>query len=113
MEVFRKQRLAEFEEKLERHLAEFAAGAPPAAFLLRIRKGVGYASAFGLERESDIARFLTTAFRRGCGFPDVPLPDEALAVLYAYGMDPVVKLDRFDAWCRTENQEEPDGRAIQ
>ena len=100
MTALRTARLAALVEKLERVLSSLDTPDSGQQFRGRIERGLELALTYELERESDIARFLTLALRRG--FPDQALPAEALTILCSYGLDPMVKLDRFEKWCDTE-----------
>ncbi len=49
--------------------------------------------------------FVEVIFRQLNGFPENGLPKEVLPALYAYGVDPAVKIGRFIEWCAARNVE--------
>ena len=102
MAEFAKSAERHFKERLERHLISFL---PERGVVFsqeeikeQVERGVTQCLKLGLERQCDIARCLEIICGLAGGFNAGPLPREALRILYAYRVDPVLKLDRLQAW---------------
>jgi uncharacterized membrane protein len=68
-----------------------------------IEAGITQARDCRLTREIDVARFVEAVCTRLGGFPANGLPKPALPILYAYGISPQEKVDRFISWCYSQN----------
>lgn len=97
-----------FEDKLAIHLDAFLAAKGlkhgPDEIRDQIRRGMKYLDDFGLEFQCDIARYFEIVLGSGGRFADepLPLPKDALNILYGYRVDPELKLNRLEAWASTQ-----------
>ena len=66
--------------------------------------GIAQALEYRLRREVDVARYVEILYRCCEGPAGQELPAEALAILYTYGIDPTLKLDRFQAWADAQSR---------
>lgn len=102
MAVFEQAAAERFKERLARHLAVFLPqhGVELSGDALRdqIERGLAACAEFGLDRQCDIARCFEIVCGLAGGFTAEPLPKEAQNILYAYRVDPELKLDRLQAW---------------
>lgn len=97
-----------FQIKLARHLEAFL---PTRGVLLpaeeirkQIERGMGQCEDFGMELQSDVARLFEIVCGSMGGFTGAPLPVDALRILYAYKMDPELKLQRLQAWAEAQGK---------
>ena len=108
MAVFERNAEVLFRDKLKRHLAWFLAqrGIEIEADPLgeQVARGMTQCVAFGLDRECDIARFFEIVCGSVGGFTAQPLPKEAQNILYAYRVDPAMKLARLQAWAEKRSE---------
>jgi hypothetical protein len=102
MRVFEQSVQDQFKQRLKQHLAQFlparGVALEEAGLREQVERGVAECVRLGFERECDIARCLEIICGSAGGFTDGPLPREALKILYAYRVDPSLKLDRLQAW---------------
>jgi hypothetical protein len=69
-----------------------------------VDEGIRQALEFRLSREVDVARYVEILYQC-CGGPSgEELPREALAILHTFGIDPALKLDRFQGWAEAQSQ---------
>jgi hypothetical protein len=102
--TFRAQREDDFRKRLRQYLKR---ALPEGRFTDseldgHVRAGVDQALDCGLAREADAAQFVEAICVHLDGFPAEGLPKQVLPGLYAYGVDPKLKLERFMEWCKTQ-----------
>lgn len=111
MDAFREARIDGFRRKLREHIS----GLPkvkrerwtPERIASEGDAAVAQGGEYHLTRESDIARLAEIFCGQLEGFSGSEVDPEGLNILYAYGVDPVEKLDRFTAYLNTAaNREE-------
>lgn len=91
-------------DRLQAVLPDPARFAAP-GFEQQIRTAIDQAVDCGITKEAQIANFVEAVFIHLSGFPENGLPKETLPALYAYGVDPAVKIDRFIDWCKERTAE--------
>jgi hypothetical protein len=103
--VFGQDAEIRFKRQLAQHLAVFLpqkrVAFDPDDIALQIDRGLALCPQFGLDLQADIARCFEIVCGSAGGFTTQPLPKEALNILYAYRVDPTLKLDRLQAWADT------------
>jgi hypothetical protein len=109
MGAFEEQRRRNFKQRLAAHIEALLAGngMHMAAAELRdtIEKGMKAAPDYGLIAERDVARYIEIACVYLGGLRSQEQRKEALAILYSYGLDPSVKLDRYQRWAELQQAE--------
>ena len=102
MAVLQQARQRDFENRLCSHLElELTRlGTPMANTRVRecISRGVLEAPSYGLQSERHVADFVEATLIYLGGFPKGALPKSALAILYSYGLNSNVKLQRYQQW---------------
>jgi hypothetical protein len=110
MAVFEQYVEEQFKQRLGDHLGPFLAekGIVIGAEALRaeIDRGLAQCGEFGLDRQCDIARYFEIVCGSAGGFTAGPLPKDALNILYAYRVDPELKLGRLQAWADRRREEQ-------
>ncbi|WP_296947353.1 hypothetical protein [uncultured Massilia sp.] len=101
MQAFDRASLDGFKRRLRDSLAPLL---PETDLHVLVERGVADAPAFGLASERDIARFVEITGTVLGAFPDGRLPVPALAILMSTGLAPSDKLDRYEAWARSQGR---------
>jgi hypothetical protein len=100
--VFERDAEIRFKQKLAQHLAVFlpqkGVAFDPQEIAAQVDRGLALCPQFGLDLQTDIARCFEIVCGSAGGFTTQSLPKEALNILYAYRVDPMLKLDRLQAW---------------
>lgn len=98
-----RNRRVSFEKELAKHLEaklrERSVAAAEGLVARVVAQGLEQCTRFGLTTEAHVAQFAEILLLHGNGVGG-ELPKQALAILLSYGMDPNVKLDRFERWAR-------------
>ena len=99
IKVFEDALLDDFEERLLQHLQSRLPQAGNGAWLQdQITRGIREALDYNIRSERDIAAFVEATCVALGGFPEGPLPRQALAILRSYGADPGLKIDKYRNW---------------
>jgi hypothetical protein len=108
MEAFREAAFEGFRCRLALHLAEVfrERGQYPDEWALNanVDRALQHCPEFFLSRERDVAAYAEIACRHLGGVPEMPLPKEALNILYSYRVDPEIRLKRFEEWAKGEGR---------
>lgn len=109
MAAFARYAEQQFKDRLEVHLTSFLRnkGIQIGGDDLReqIGRGLKLCPEFGLNLQSDIARFFEIVCGSAGGFTTQPLPKEAQNILYGYRVAPTLKLDRLRDWAEQRRVE--------
>ncbi len=105
MGAFQRHLEENFQRRLRHRLQRVLPGGPRLAMREldeQIRVAIDQAMDCGLSKEADVALFVETVFTHLEDFPERGLPKEIRPALYAYGVDPSLKVDRFIHWCKSQ-----------
>ncbi|HEY3741938.1 MAG TPA: hypothetical protein VGL53_18935 [Bryobacteraceae bacterium] len=99
IKVFEDALREDFEERLFNHLRQSLPEGRSEVWLQgQITRGIREASDCDIHSERDIAAFVEATCAALGGFPEGPLPRQALAILRSYGADARVKIERYRTW---------------
>jgi hypothetical protein len=110
MEALRQSMLDDLQHRLREHLMPLAqahglqlTAAQMDALTLR---GLQQCRQFALRSEADAARYMAVLVShwRVAGAEELPVP--AMQILLSFGLDPAIKLARFEAWAAQAMQDE-------
>jgi hypothetical protein len=101
LSIFESAREREYINRLKRKLESELPGLSNLGG--EIERCVSEAAEFGFRSEHEVARFVEITCVCLGGLPPDSLPRSALAILMAYGMDPSLKLDRYQAWAEARS----------
>jgi hypothetical protein len=109
MAVLREALVSDFKRRLREHIARILVqkGMPVSLPELQadIDAGLAQCSQFGMHRQCDIARLFEIVCTSLGGFNRGPLPKDVLNILWAYRVDPELKLRRLQEWTESHPQE--------
>jgi hypothetical protein len=101
MAAFQQDDIDRFKFRLQQHLITFlpSKGVHLTEQILHkeIDTGMSQIGQFGLNRECDVARLFELVYGSGHTF-GAGLPKDAMNILWAYRVDPLLKLTRLQAW---------------
>ncbi len=102
MQQMAAERRADFDARLHEHLTAQLPRHDAAAVRELASEAIARGAGFGLASERDIAGFAEVTGRTLGAFPRAEFPVPALAILLAHGLDPALKLARYEAWAQAQ-----------